>query len=202
MSLRDWLRGAFGKSARGTQARCLACDSTELVFLAADAYQCSSCGHEGGDGLPAYLAARKRSQIAAMSPEQRIALVHKHLGAVRNLLSGVDLAGAPGIQAADVAAAVINASVKAVLHVSPENTKDKLEEQRRVVAAAYRDLMESEQLLDEVATALSGQLQIPPTHRMAAVPLQLDHPQTRARLVQVAHMQRGELDRFDWVVRG
>ena len=198
MSLRDWLRSTFGKSARNTEPRCLACDSTELVTLAEAAYRCSSCGHEGGEGLPAYLAARKRSQIAAMSPAQRTAMVRKHLAAIGNLLAGLESLGRPGIDAADVAAAVVNAAVTTAFVVGGRmGGKEKEEEQARALAAAYRALTESEQLLDEVATALATALQIPPTQRMRYVPVKLEGSRSGDKLLEIADLQRAEFDRLE-----
>lgn len=187
MSLRDWLRSAFGGS-RKSEARCLACDSTELVFMAEAAYRCSSCGHEGGDGLPAWIAARKRAEIEALSPAQRSALARKQLEAARNLLEGihVDVGAGTG----QVAAAVVLSL--AVGRIGAQLADDSREEEERVMATAFRELLESEQLLDQAAIALGYQLLIPPIERLANRPLALD----RGTLLKHAHVQRMEWDRL------
>jgi hypothetical protein len=180
MSLRDWLRRAFGGSVRSTQARCLACDSTELEILGPRAYRCSTCGHEGGEGLPEWLAARKRAEIVAMSAEQRLALALRHLEGARNLLAGINLQQEQlGIPTVDLATATLKVSIQ--------------EDEQRMVVTAFRDLLESEQLLDQAATALSDQLLIPPMQRVTNVPLR---QQARARLIEIARAQQTELERL------
>lgn len=196
VSLLTWLRSVFGGSGRKVQLQCLACDSTELVFVAEDAYRCSSCGHEGGDGLPAYLAARKRSQIEALSPEQRFTLACKHLEAAGNLLSGIrGLGEGSVIDASAIAASVVKATIGIGVGVHIRNEVQ--EEEERAMAAAYRDLLESEQLLDQAAMALSEQLQIPLAERLTHKPMHLH----RGTLLTSAQVLQVELDRLKQIAR-
>jgi hypothetical protein len=171
--------------ARRGQPRCLACDGTELETLGPDAYRCSSCGHEGGEGLPKWLAARKRAEIAAMSPDQRIALALRRLEAARNLLAGINLQQEQlGIPNMDLATVVLERSVP--------------EDEDRLLAIALHDLLESEQQLDQAAMALSDELRIPPMQRVSNVPLR---GQARTRLIEIAQAQRAELERLEQLAR-
>jgi hypothetical protein len=156
--------------------------------MAEAAYRCSSCGHEGGDGLPAWIAARKRAEIEALSPAHRSALARKQLEAARNLLEGIHVDVGAG--AGEVAAAAVLSL--AVGRLGAQLAEDRREEAERVMATAFRELLESEQLLDQAAVALGVQLLIPPMERLANRPLALD----RGTLLKHAHVQRMELDRL------
>lgn len=190
MSILTWLRGRFGAAPKGPS--CLACDSTELESLAPDAYRCSSCGHEGGEGLPAWIAARKRSEIEAMSAEQRQALARKNLDTARNLLAGAHV-GDPG-GAADVAAAVVKVTLGVTFGVRMAN--EGAEDEQRAAAAMFQALLESEQLLEQAAVALEDECRIPAMKQLKTMPMRLDNPSARARLLEVAGIQRIELDRL------
>ena len=180
MSLRDLLRRVFGASAH-TENVCLACGKAELETLGPDVYRCSTCGHEGGDGLPAWIAARERSEITAMSPEQRAALALEHLEAARNLLAGVHSEPELGIPRADFASTVLEQAVP--------------EDEDRLLAAALRDLLESEQSLERAATALADRVLLAPARRtMHAEP-------ARAWIIDSARAQRLELERLERLAR-
>jgi hypothetical protein len=156
--------------------------------MAEAAYRCSSCGHEGGDGLPAWIAARKRAEIEALSPAQRSTLARKQLEAARNLLEGIHVDTSTG--AGEVAAAAVLSL--AAGRLGAQLADDRKQEEERVLGTAFRELLESEQLLDQAAIALGDQLRIPPMERLANRPLALD----RGTLLKHAHVQRMEFDRL------
>jgi len=69
---------------------CTACDGTDVVQLAPDAYQCTVCGYEGGPGYGAFKAQQKASRYAALPPEERRIQAHEKLKNARHLLlSGI-----------------------------------------------------------------------------------------------------------------
>jgi hypothetical protein len=84
MSLLDRLRSAFAGRSKPSGPTCLVCDSTEVETLALGAYRCGMCGHEGGDGLPEYLAGRRRAEILALPEPQRRELAVGNTAAVRH----------------------------------------------------------------------------------------------------------------------
>lgn len=205
MSLADLLRRTFGRASKPTGPTCLACDASDVEMLAHAAYRCHRCGHEGGDGLPAYLAARRRAEILALPETDRLALAQRNLAAARNLLIGVDPSWAPPSDAARIAVKVaghlggpiVRVGLAAVTH----NRQDDIEDQQRQNLRIMRDLMETETLLDETATAL-GQSFVLRTHeRLSNVSVSGEGPQVRAHLVTRARTLMAETDRLDLELR-
>ena len=197
MSILTWLRRTFGRSSEPA-ARCLACDSTELELLAHDVYRCSSCGHEGGEGLSAWLAARKRSEITAMSPDQRAALALENLSAARNVLVGAAHVGGSGIVEADT---VLGPELHFALGFGGTHGIEQIAEEQRIAGARFRELLESEQLLEQAAIALSDQFQIPPSLRLTTMQLQLDELEVQGMLTEIVDVQRVELERLERLAR-
>jgi hypothetical protein len=197
MSILTWLRRTFGRSASEPDASCLACESTELEHLALDAYRCSICGHEGGEGLSAWLAARKRSEIAAMSPEARAALARENLSAARNLLVGAAHVGGSLILDGDM---VLAPKLHLTLGIDLAHGFEEIAEQQRIAGTRFRDLVESEQLLEQAAIALSDQFQIPSSLRLTTTQLQLDDLHVQGVLTEIADVQRVELERLERLV--
>jgi hypothetical protein len=200
MSLADLLRRAFGRAPKPTGPTCLACDSRQVEMLAHAAYRCHACGHEGGDGLPAYLADRRRSELLALPEAERLALARRNLEAARNLLTGVDPSWAPisdGAQmAVQVAGALGGPIVRAGLAAVTNNRKDDIEDQERQNLRIIRDLMEAETLLDEAATALGQRFVLRTHERLANVSVSGKTPQVRAHLVTRARALLAETDRL------
>jgi hypothetical protein len=195
MALRDWLRGVFGGSGADAPASCLACNSTELERLAPDAYRCETCGYEGGEGLSAWIAERKRSEIAAMSPEQRSALARENLSAARNMLVGAAHVGGLGLHEADT---VLSPKLHLAMGIElgPYGAEQIAVEQG-IAGARFRDLLESEQLLEQAALALAEPFEIPPTLRLTSMELQLDDLYVQGMLSEIADVQRRELERLE-----
>ena len=205
MSLADLLRRAFGRAPKPSGPTCLACDASDVELLTHAAYRCHACGHEGGDGLPAYLADRRRAEILALPEANRLALARRTLAAARNLLIGVDPSWAPPSDAARIAVKVAGhlggPIVRAGLAVATNNRKDDVEDQERQNLRMIRDLMESETLLDETATAL-GQSFVLRTHeRLSNVSVSGETSQVRAHLVTRARTLLAETDRLEPMVR-
>ena len=75
------LFGGGKKSGDTDKAACIACEETNLEILAADAYRCTSCGYEGGDGYAAYLAGKKREKFTGYS---RAELLDKTIEGLEN----------------------------------------------------------------------------------------------------------------------
>jgi hypothetical protein len=205
MSILAWLRNVFGGTSSSDEPTCLACESTDLEVLAADAYRCSSCGHEGGEGLPAWYAAREKAKIEAMSPAERLDLAHRSLSEAQGLMTGASLRGGEGnFNGGDVviaAAAVTSAVAGAAVGFYLSSNSDRKEEQQRVLGQAFRDLLESEHLLDRAATALADELLIPPMERLSVMPLHLDQASTHTKLTQAAQVLYFELQRLEGIAR-
>jgi hypothetical protein len=199
MSLLSWFRSMFGGSASGPDTSCLVCDSTDLETLAPDAYRCLTCGHEGGDGLPAWIAGRRRAEILAMSEAQRGPLACKNLEGARNLLSGVNLGWAGGSVGAEIASRVVTATVGVAFGASMRGMDDREEEEQRLLVGMVRDLMEAEQLLEDAATALDDAFSIPARERLANLPLRLDRYDARDKLNGVARGLMVEYERIEAV---
>jgi len=184
----------FGRSASGPGASCLVCDSTEIETLAPDAYRCLTCGHEGGDGLPAWIAGRRRAEILAMSEAQRGPLACKNLEGARNLLSGVNLSRAGSSVGAELASRVAMTAVGVTFRV---NIDDREEEEQRLLIGMVRDLMEAERLLEDAATALDDAFSIRASDRLANLPLRLDHHGARGKLNVAARGLMVEYERIE-----
>ena len=67
----------YGAGASGGEGTCVACGSDDVVEPAERVYVCSSCGYEGGEGLPAFQWQQKVKRLAALSPEKRAARAAK-----------------------------------------------------------------------------------------------------------------------------
>ncbi len=68
--------------------RCIACDSSNLNYVAAGAYECLACGYEGGAGMRAVVEARAAAVHAGLDPEERQRLGRKSLyDALRTLMA-------------------------------------------------------------------------------------------------------------------
>ncbi len=50
---------------------CVACDSTDLTFLAEHVYRCNMCGYEGGAGFAEYRDRQKRAGFDGLPPRER-----------------------------------------------------------------------------------------------------------------------------------
>jgi ribosomal protein L37AE/L43A len=131
---------------------CLACESTDLESLATDAYRCRACGHEGGDGFPAYAEVERMTKILALAPEARQALAERTLVQARNILQGIHLDSTrldPTRATADV---VLNIGFS--LAGSHLDANDAREERDRAIVGAVRELAEAERLLADCGHAL------------------------------------------------
>lgn len=77
-------------NAAGDASRCTACESTEVMQLAAAAYRCLSCGYEGGDGYAAYKTQQRAAKFAELPEEERRGQAKRKLENARHLLlSGI-----------------------------------------------------------------------------------------------------------------
>lgn len=201
MSLLDRLRGVFGGRSKPSGPTCLVCDATEIETLALGAYRCGMCGHEGGDGLPEYLAGRRRAEILALPEPQRKELAVRSAAAARNLLNGIDLSAASGPRPEEIALKVashlvgMSGGLKMVA-----GHQDHVEEMQRENLRIVRDLMEAETLLDETATALGEQFMIPPNQRMARLDVSVDSG-GRGQLLGRARNLLVETDRLEPIAR-
>jgi hypothetical protein len=202
MSLRDWLRGVFGGSDADADAdaSCLSCNSTDLESLAPDAYRCGTCGYEGGDGLAAWIAERKRSEIAAMSPEQRSALARENLSAARNVLVGAAHIDGDSLYQ-NRPETILPPEVHLALGLELNAGAERIAEEERIAGARFRELMESERLLEQAALALAEPFAIPPSLRLTTTELQLDDPYVQGMLTEIVDVQRHELERLERVAR-
>ena len=66
-----WFSSWFGKPKPVEDEGCLACGNADVEILGEDAYRCSACGHEGGDGLARVKLLQLGKQLAAKPLEER-----------------------------------------------------------------------------------------------------------------------------------
>lgn len=162
---------------------CLVCESTQLEWLATEAYRCRACGHEGGDGLPAHAKAEAIRKIHALAPEARRALAERALRQAGNILAGIHLDSIrvdPVKAAADTVLKV--GTALAGMNMAFDDSRD---DRDRAITGVVRELAEAERALEDCGHALGRGDVV--QHSIMAVPArQLERP-------EVLERQRDEL---------
>ena len=81
------------------------------------------------------------------------------------------------------------------------STEPFMRNRRRIAGARFRELLESEQLLEHAALALAEPFAIPPSLRLTTTELQLDDLYVQGMLSEIADVQRRELERLERLAR-
>lgn len=166
-----WLKRIFGQTDDGAQSqpRCVACDGSDLTTFAPEAYRCGDCGHEGGEGYPAWSSRQRIAALVMLSPQD---LQHKANEGLDELVAR--LLSATGVEAThwdDTAArGNIHITHPRLVYLKVENTDEPgslSQAKRDWCRSDLIDAQQSASLLHEILTAWAAKSPDSPEPRLA-----------------------------------